>query len=495
MGNGLTAGAALHVARVFRDGTLVGLSDRHILDRFVACHDEMAFEAILMRHGPMVRNVCRQILFDPHDVDDAVQAVFLVLVRKARFIRVEHSLGPWLYSVAGRVAARARANRRKRRERESLPGVLPQPSYCPAGDACEMLVVHEELSRLPERLRAPLVLCYLEGLTHDLAASQLDCPVGTVRSRLARGRSVLHRRITRRGVSLSAAGVGALLESNGRAAGVSQLPASLVAAITGAMLATVRHNGISLSTSVSTVLGGVLNVSKIKKFAVLATVFSVGALTYALGERAKVAGQTPKPLLEVGLSDAGADPSPLGPDGRRIGVLHPKDSKAPYVKTYYVGDLIPHAPIEQQRSSTGAPSGEQPRVDMTPMMELIQLTVARGTWVVRDMSGNDVSPKELAAAKDRTSRPNSMVPFLLSLSVIIKCSDEVHEEVTRLFRALRRVKFGSDEQVKAGQLAAPATNSKPAHSSNADRKKKIDQLLEELREEVQELDHADSGAP
>ena len=114
MGNGLNAHAAVQVARVFRDGTLTGMSDRQVLERFVEHRDETAFEAILYRHGAMVRNVCKQMLFDPHDVDDAVQAVFLVLVRRARFIRIEGSLGPWLYAVAGRVAARARANRRKR---------------------------------------------------------------------------------------------------------------------------------------------------------------------------------------------------------------------------------------------------------------------------------------------------------------------------------------------------------------------------------------------
>ena len=206
MGNGLTATAAGQVARVFRDGTLAGMSDRQVLERFIEYRDESAFEAILYRHGAMVRNVCRQILFDPNDVDDAVQSVFLVLVRKARFIHIEGSLGPWLYTVAGRVAARARANRRARWARECQTRELPEASYSPTEGSSEIpRVIHAELSRLPERLRAPLVLCYLEGLTHDLAARQLDCPVGTVRSRLARGRNLLHRRITRRAITLSAA--------------------------------------------------------------------------------------------------------------------------------------------------------------------------------------------------------------------------------------------------------------------------------------------------
>ncbi len=217
MVNGLPARAAMQVARVFRDGTLAGMSDRQVLARFIEHRDETAFEAILYRHGAMVRKVCKQMLFDPHDVDDAVQAVFLVLVRKARFIRVDGSLGPWLYAVAGRVAARARANRRTRWARECQSREIPEASYSSTEGACEIpCVIHDELGRLPERLRAPLVLCYLEGLTHDLAARQLDCPVGTVRSRLAQARSLLHRRITRRGITLSAGGLGALLESNAK---------------------------------------------------------------------------------------------------------------------------------------------------------------------------------------------------------------------------------------------------------------------------------------
>ncbi len=293
MGNGLTASAAIQVARVFRDGTLVGMSDRQILERFVERRDELAFEALLYRHGAMVRNVCRQMLFDPHDVEDAVQAVFLVLVRKARNVRVDGSLGPWLYAVAGRVAARARANRRKRWARECQIGEMPETSYDSTEDAWEIpRVLHDELGRLPERLRSPLVLCYLEGMTHDLAARQLDCPVGTVRSRLARGRSLLHRRITRRGITLSTAALGALLESNARAAVAYRLPAVLVDSIRGAALETVPHTGMGLCTSFTTILEGVLGVSHFKKIAILATAISVGGIASIVVGRT-TAGQSP----------------------------------------------------------------------------------------------------------------------------------------------------------------------------------------------------------
>jgi RNA polymerase sigma factor (sigma-70 family) len=171
MVDGRTTRALFHVARVFQNGTFLGMPDRQVLERFVEHRDEAAFEVLLSRHGPMVRRVCRQLLVDSHDGDDAFQAVFLALVRKARSIRVDDSLGPWLYTVANRVAARARAKRSRLGAREPSGRELPDMPCRGDLDGFEIhRVVHEELGRLPERLRAPMVLCYLEGMTHDLAA-------------------------------------------------------------------------------------------------------------------------------------------------------------------------------------------------------------------------------------------------------------------------------------------------------------------------------------
>ncbi len=295
MGNGLTASAAIQVARVFRDGTLAGMSDRQVLERFIERQDTLAFEALLLRHGAMVRNVCRQMLFDPHDVDDAVQSVFLVLVRKAKFIRVDGSLGPWLYAVAGRVAARARANRKKRCARESCRGEMPETGCSSTEDAFERsAALHDELGRLPERLRAPLVLCYLRGLTHDLAARQLECPVGTLRSRMARARNLLHWRLARRGVTLSAAVLGGMLESSARAASAARLPAAVAGSINRAALEVVRRNGLGLPSSFATTFEGVLSVSQIRKIAVLATVIPAAVIGLAVVHRTAVVGQTPE---------------------------------------------------------------------------------------------------------------------------------------------------------------------------------------------------------
>jgi RNA polymerase sigma factor (sigma-70 family) len=433
MVNGSPARAVMQVARVFRDGTLAGMSDRQVLERFIEHRDETAFEAILYRHGAMVRNVCKQMLFDPHDVDDAVQAVFLVLVRKAKFIRIEGSVGPWLYAVAGRVAARARATRRKRLAREGHRGGISEASYSWNEDALDVPgVIHDELGRLPERLRAPLVLCYLEGLTHDLAARQLGWPVGTVRSRLARGRSLLHRRIVRRGITLSAAALGGMLESSARAAIGSGFPTSLVASITRAMLETVQFNGLALSSSLATFLGGLLNMTKVKKIAALAACVTVGAVSYSIIERTKLFCQTPSPVMQQG--DGFHDTRALGPDGRPIGSRPAQNANEAFPKTYYVGDVVGVAPTV----------GGQHMYDLTPLVDLIETTVAPGTWVVQDARGNELPPRANRRGVAASTRQNSIIPFFLSVSLIVKCPKEAHDEIASLLRNLRRLKSPQD---------------------------------------------------
>ncbi len=191
------------VDRLFRDGTLTGLGDGQLLERYLTDRDEEAFEALVDQHGPMVLGLCRRILRDPRDIEDAFQATFLVLVQKAPGIRDGNLLSKWLYGVAYRVARRARSRTLRRRDRETAVGEPEAASSepdLPERNECEAML-DRELSRLPEKYRAPLVLCYLRGRTHDQAAEELRCPVGTVRSRLARGRDLLRDRLTRRGIA------------------------------------------------------------------------------------------------------------------------------------------------------------------------------------------------------------------------------------------------------------------------------------------------------
>ena len=227
MSGGDPSGALRDIRTLFSDGMLGGLTDRQLLERFVNRNDssaEDAFTILLERHGPMVWGVCRRLLPDRYAAADAFQATFLVLVRRASAVRVDDSLGPWLYGVSRRVAARARATSLRRRARET-GGVEAVAGPAPDPDRAERLaILDEEIGRLPERHRAAVVLCDLEGLPHEEAARRLGCPVGTVESRLSRGRQRLRDRLVRRGLAPAAAALWAEMAREASAA----MPAALI---------------------------------------------------------------------------------------------------------------------------------------------------------------------------------------------------------------------------------------------------------------------------
>ena len=187
----------------FNAGTVVGLTDRQLVERFAARRDpyaEVAFAALVRRHGAMVLRVCRNILRDHHDAQDAFQATFLILARKAGSLWVGDSLGPWLHGVACRVASTVKAAAARRRAHESKAARLAATIISEEAPDDSCAILHEELARLPDRYRATVVLCDLEGRTYEEAARELGRPVGTIKSRLARGREHLRSRMMRRGV-------------------------------------------------------------------------------------------------------------------------------------------------------------------------------------------------------------------------------------------------------------------------------------------------------
>src|SRR5262249_1048122 len=196
--------AARYLRAIFSEGVAAELSDRELLERF-ACRSgeasELAFAALVARHGLMVLNACRSALRDEHDAQDAFQAAFLVLVHKARSLWLEASIGPWLHAVARRVAAGGRASATIRRTHERRRAELEPRSAGDPGGANDELraALHEEIGRLPEGYRKAIVLCDLEGLTHEEAARRLGLPVGTVKSRQGRGGERLPGRLIRRG--------------------------------------------------------------------------------------------------------------------------------------------------------------------------------------------------------------------------------------------------------------------------------------------------------
>jgi RNA polymerase sigma factor (sigma-70 family) len=209
----------LRCLRRLADAPAGTLTDGQLLERFVAGRDEAAFELLVWRHGPMVLNVCRRLLPGLADAEDAFQAAFFILARKAHSITRRDGVGGWLYRVAYRVAVRARAAA-ARRARHEQPGADLDRAEAPADAPWSDLrpVLDEEINRLPEKYRLAVVLCYLEGKTNQEAARHLGCAEGTVASRLARGRERLRTRLTRRGVTLTAVALAGALSRDGASA-------------------------------------------------------------------------------------------------------------------------------------------------------------------------------------------------------------------------------------------------------------------------------------
>lgn len=255
------------------------VSDADLLSRYVAGSQD-AFAALVRRHGPMVLGVCHRIL-PQQDVDDAFQATFLVLLRKARSIRPRSMLGNWLYGVAHQTAIRSRATLAKRRSREVLVAAPPER---PVQDACSLDaagVLDAELNRLPAPLRVAIVTCDLEGKTRKEAAQQLGWPEGTVAGRLARARALFAERLRRKGVALAGGTISAILTKD-----VSAVPPRLVDAV-------LTSAAGSVSMPVAALAKGVLTAMLLKKLKVGLFVLVVFALIGVGGAYLQTLAQGP----------------------------------------------------------------------------------------------------------------------------------------------------------------------------------------------------------
>ncbi len=338
MANGRSEAVLERPQVVVDAGTVAGVSDGQLLSRFNAHGDELAeiaFTALVRRHGPMVLRVCRQVLGDWHTAEDAFQATFLILARRAGSIRRPELLGHWLYGVALRTARTARMRGERRRRRESSGGDVM--SVEPIGDLDrpelpsisreELEALHEEVSRLPERYRVPVVLCELEGLTYHEAALRLRCPVSTIGVRLKRARERLRVRLTQRGLAPTAGLIGALLGGEAASALVpSRLVTDTVEVATRFAASKAAANGL-VSTGVIALTEGVLRsmalaplklaTSLVLAVALVATVGWVGAARKAGPGRAGVS-QGPA-------HRRGADPASSGSCSRcRATEPHPR---------------------------------------------------------------------------------------------------------------------------------------------------------------------------
>ena len=211
---------------LFSEGTLRELSDGRLLEQFGTYREEAAFEVFVRRHGPMVWGVCRRLLGNHHDAEDAFQATFLVLARKGDAIAHRELVANWLYGVAHQTAMKARSTRAKRRMREGQVMDMPEPEAASQDHRDDLTeTLDRELSRLPDKYRIPIILCELEGKSHRAAAEQLGWPIGTVSGRLSRARAMLAKRLVRQGMVVTIGSLKVLLVEESAAA---SMPAKLI---------------------------------------------------------------------------------------------------------------------------------------------------------------------------------------------------------------------------------------------------------------------------
>jgi RNA polymerase sigma factor (sigma-70 family) len=318
------------VRRLLQTQQARGVEDIYLLQLFMYERDEEAFAELVRRHGPLVLGVCRRVLRNPHDADDVFQATFLVLARKARSIRKQGSLPSWLHGVAYRLSLKCQAAAQRRQAKERLLSDAQQPIRDDQAARELFCVLDEELHRLPEQQRLPLVLCYAEGKSQEEASRDLGWSRGTLKRRLERGRDVLRKRLTRRGFALPAVAVMGLAPQELLASVPAALAATTVR-IAGLLVAGDRLNTIPMTATVAALVSGALesmSISKVKAIAALlftlTFVSTAGVIAHqalrdrsgksdALSEETRVAATTKQEVPESpGRFDVAGDPLPDG---------------------------------------------------------------------------------------------------------------------------------------------------------------------------------------
>jgi RNA polymerase sigma factor (sigma-70 family) len=291
-------------------------SDRELLERFLGERDAAAFAALVRRHGPTVLGVCRRILNNVHDAEDAFQATFLVLVRKGRSIAKREALGSFLYGVAYRVALKARADAVRRRQRERQAANRVEEQATPDGTWDDLRpILDEEVNRLPDKYRQPIVLCYFEGKTYQEAARLLGWPAGTASVRLARARELLRSRLALRGLALSAIALAARLAEGTAAAAEACLLADATAH--AALRFAADPAAAAVSSRVIALTEGVVQAMVLRKWKTVAGIFlTVSVLCGGAGVLWHSVGPAPALAADRPSATRVANPGPAGDEVR-----------------------------------------------------------------------------------------------------------------------------------------------------------------------------------
>ena len=362
-------GVVRELRTLFVSGTLGRLEDVQLLDRYVGENDEGAFETLVTRHGPMVWGVCKRVLGNHQDAEDAFQATFLILARRAPSIRPREMLGNWLYGVAYRTASKARSTRFKRNARETTVNELPEPIvgarnvHDDLGDRLD-----HELTRLPEKYRVPIILCDLQEKSHKDAAILLGWPIGTVSGRLSRGRTLLAKRLRRDEPTPSGSALALLLSPD---IFLASLPHGLVDSTSKAagLIALSRSATLGVvSTQVAVLTEGVLKSMFMTKIKIATIVVVSGFALFAGGTGISlIAKAAPGPRQDSGekaevLRDSAAND--------RVGApprAHQDEARASKPKPSVGSPSVPDAPPPSESVSTG--SKPKPSVGPPPVSD------------------------------------------------------------------------------------------------------------------------------
>jgi len=412
-------------------------TDGQLLERYIARREEAAFAALVQRHAPMVWGVCRRVVPGHQEAEDAFQATFLVLVRKAASVVPRQMVGNWLYGVAYQTAIKARAMAARRHAREKQVTDMPEPQDRPPESLPELQpVLDQELTRLPAKYRAVIVLCDLEGKTRGQAARQLGVPGGTVAGRLARARAMLARRLTRRGVVLSG---GSLVAALMQYAGPAKVPAAVITSTIQAAIVFAAGPAAAgaIPPPVVTLTEGVLKSMLISKLK-LAVSLVLGAVILGLGVTGvalqTTSGQEPK--------QKEAPPAA----GRLVSETAGSDTDLKHLKAEVdrlradVDALKKQLKAADSAARPAAPVAEPDKGKLTVRVYSVKDLVSTGVddqspSVIRIIT-NIVQP----VSWNLQGGPGSVEYFAVGQSLVVSQTADVHEEVQTLLDALRKAK-------------------------------------------------------